>query len=76
MSNSGGGSAGGQLQLAEDDLAGRAVERDDVALLDDDVADARTACPSILIGLGPDHGRRAPAPGDDGGVADAARRGR
>ena len=64
-----GGSAAASLTLAEDDLAGGAVERDHVALADDDVADGERL-PSICDGLGADHGRDAPAAGDDGGVAD------
>ena len=42
-----------QRDLAEHDLAGGAVERDDVALVHDDVADGELAAPSILMASAP-----------------------
>ena len=62
---------GGERHLAEHDLAGRAVERDRVALVDGDAAGGERLA-GDLDRLGADDGRRAPAAGDDGGVADEA----
>ncbi len=52
---------------AEHDGAGGAVERDDVALVHHDVADAEPVA-GDLHRLGTDDRRRSPATGDDGGV--------
>ena len=62
-----------ELHLAQHDLAAGAVEADDVAFLDDDVADAELLALD-LDGLGAHDGGRAPAAGDHGGVADRGRR--
>ena len=65
--------------LAEVDLAGRAVDRDHVALADDDLAVARRGeLPRVDVDvelLGAAHAGLAHAAGDDGGVARSCRRG-
>ena len=66
-----------ELDLAECDLAGRAVDRDDLASTDDRVTDGHG--PGAHVDRerrGSAHGRDAEPPGDDGGMADesAARR--
>ena len=53
---------GGQLHLAEHDLAGGAVDADDVALLDDDVADVELLALD-LDRVGADDGRACPSHG-------------
>ena len=53
----------------EHHVAGRAVERDDVALVDGHVAGGEGTA-GDLDRLRTDDGRGTPAPGDDGGVAD------
>ena len=60
-----------ELHLAQHDLAGGAVERDDVAFLHDDVADGELLALD-LHHVGADDGGCAPTAGHDRGVADQA----
>ena len=75
MSNSFGGSASASSIAPSDDLAGGAVDRDDVALADRDAVGRERAL-GDLHRVGADDGRGAPAAGDDRGVADEPAAGR
>ena len=71
VSNSAGGLDAAMVELADHDVAGGAVERQPVALLDDRGADGELLAVD-LDRVGADDGRGAPTTGDDGGVADQA----